>query len=65
MQKKKTQSILKEVAFGNVDKEGIPELKVNNVAITDPKHIAENFNSFFTNVGMEIFNSVPPVDRLP
>ena len=35
------------------------------MAITDPKHIAENFNSFFINVGMEIFNSFPPVDRLP
>ena len=43
----------------------IPEINVNNEAITDPRLISENFNSFFTNVGMEIFDSVPPVDRLP
>ena len=62
---KKTWSILKEVAFGNAIKEGTPEIVVNDMAVTDPKLIAENFNSFFTNVGLEIFNSVPPVDRLP
>ena len=62
---KKTWSLLKEVAFGSAGRGGITEINVNNEAITDPRLISENFNTFFTNVGMEIFNSVSPTDRLP
>ena len=62
---KKTWSLLKEVAFGSAGRGGITEINVNNEAITDPRLISENFNTFFTNVGMEIFNSVTPTDRLP
>jgi len=58
---KKTWQILRKAINKNINKEnGVQNLLVNNVQVTDPKIIADNFNLFFTNVANDIVNSINP-----
>jgi hypothetical protein len=43
----------------------IDKLTVNNIEITEPVKIANEFNSFFSEAGVNIANSVNPTDTAP
>ena len=43
--------------------ETIEKININGLPVSDPQKIATEFNSFFSRVGTEISNSVPPVDK--
>lgn len=45
--------------------ETIEKININGLPVSDPQKIATEFNSFFSRVGTEISNSVPPVDKKP
>jgi hypothetical protein len=45
--------------------ETVSQIKANGVITSDSLEIANQFNQFFTNVGTEILNSVPPVAKRP
>jgi hypothetical protein len=58
---KKTWSILKEaMGVGGVDRNEINEIKTKDVYITDKVQMAEEFNNFFSQIGKQISNSIPP-----
>jgi hypothetical protein len=61
---------LKEVTVGTKHRKKIDKISVNGEQISDPLLIAEEFNSFFTNIGKTIFDSVrptsvDPIDLMP
>ncbi len=45
--------------------ESVSQINVNRHVSSDNLIIANHFNKFFTNVGEEIANSVPPVNKKP
>ena len=45
--------------------ETVDKININGLIETDPKKIAIHFNTFFTNVGSQISNSVPQVSKKP
>jgi hypothetical protein len=57
---KKTWDILKEATNICNDKSKIEKITVNNNSITDPKQIANEFNNFFSKIGIQISESVTP-----
>ena len=57
---KKTWEILKEVTIGKKQNKKIEKLVVGGKEISDPQLIAEEFNSFFTDIGKTISESVRP-----
>jgi hypothetical protein len=62
---KKTWDILREVTTGNGKQEQIDKISVNNELVTDPEQISEEFNKFFSNVGMAISQTVEPTEKNP
>jgi hypothetical protein len=67
---KKTWEILKEVTIGKKQNKKIEKLSVGGEQISDPQLIAEEFNSFFTDIGKTISESVrptsvDPIDLMP
>jgi hypothetical protein len=67
---KKTWEILKEVSIGKKLNKKIVKLSVREEQISDPQLIAEGFNSFFTDIGKTISESVrpttvDPIDLMP
>ena len=44
---------------------GVEKISINGSVETDPLKIATEFNSFFTRVGKQISNSIPPVSKAP
>jgi len=58
---KKTWQILRKAINKNVRKGNeIQNILVNNVQVSDPKLMADNFNNFFVNIANEIVNSINP-----
>ena len=63
---KKTWSVIKEV----IEKEKIPQQKfpkkicIGNKEITDLKTIAEKFNKFFTEIGLNLAKDIDPYRSL-
>ncbi len=49
----------------NIKVETVSQINVNGVISSDSFDIANQFNQFFTNVGTEISNSVPPIAKRP
>ena len=43
----------------------IEKIKINDTLIEDKHQIAEHFNNFFTKIGQEISDSVPPIAKKP
>jgi hypothetical protein len=61
---------LKEVTVGTKHRKKIDKISVDGEQISDPSLIAEEFNSFFTNIGKTISDSVrptsvDPIDLIP
>ena len=38
---------------------------INNIQVTDPKEIADNFNNFFVNIGPNLANKIPTQNKNP
>ena len=55
---KKTWDILKEATNQIKKSNNIGNININNEEIKDPKRIANEFNNFFTKIGVEISQSV-------
>jgi len=62
---KKTWETLNEILGKNKKSETVEKICKNGVNVTDPVEIANCFNSFFTAVGQQISDSVPPVLKNP
>jgi hypothetical protein len=62
---KKTWETLNEILGKNKKTETVEKICKNGVNVTDPVEIANCFNSFFTAVGQQISDSVPPVLKNP
>jgi hypothetical protein len=45
--------------------DSVDKILINGAVETDPLKIANEFNSFFTRVGKQISNSIPPVSKAP
>ncbi len=43
--------------------EQIEKININGLPSSDPSEIANQFNKFFTDVGQQISDGVPPVDK--
>jgi hypothetical protein len=63
--KQKTWDILREVTTGHSNQVQIDKITVNNELVVDPKQISEEFNKFFSNVGVAISNTVEPTRKKP
>jgi hypothetical protein len=62
---KKTWETLNE-AMGKVkSNQNVSKINVNGTLSCEPKEIANHFNTFFTNIGKDISNSIPPVQKQP
>ncbi len=57
---KKTWELLNELTSGNKKKEGVSQITVDGVNITQPHNIANEFNKFFAAAGKKVAESVPP-----
>ena len=57
---KKIWKLIKEVSTGQKMTQPIEKIKINDTLIEDKQQIAEHFNNFFTKIGQEISDSVPP-----
>jgi hypothetical protein len=62
---KKTWDTLNEILNRNKKSETVEKINVNGQPETDPLKIADRFNSFFSNIGLEISNSIPATDKNP
>jgi len=62
---KKTWETLNELLGKNRNMDSISQIKINDGIETDYQKIVNKFNSFFTNIGKQISNSVPPVTKKP
>ena len=62
---KKTWQTLREIISGDSDQIVIDKIMSNGSIIQDPTSIAEEFNSFFTNIGQNISASVNPTTSKP
>jgi hypothetical protein len=56
---KKTWEILKEVTTGKNVHNPISEVQSEKGMLTDPTHIANEFNNFFSTIGSKIASSIP------
>jgi len=54
------EALGKEKSFSSIDK-----INIDGNTCTDPPSIANHFNSFFTRIGTDISNSIPPVQKQP
>jgi hypothetical protein len=62
---KKTWQTLNEIMGKSSRSETVSQIRTNGVITSDSLEIDNQFNQFFTNVGTEISNSVPPVAKRP
>jgi hypothetical protein len=62
---RKTWSILKEAIGQPSSKEKIEKVVVNGTTISDPKNIAESFNTFFAGVPEKIVQDIPNIPTPP
>jgi hypothetical protein len=61
----KTWQTLNELLGKNSKSDTVSQINVNGTISSDKIVIANRFNEFFTGIGEEISNSVPPVDKKP
>jgi hypothetical protein len=62
---KKTWDLLRDVTTGNVKQEQISKIMVDNELVVDPERISDEFNKFFSNVGVAISHTVEPTRKNP
>ena len=62
---KKIWELIKEVSTGQKTTQPIEKIKINDTLIEDKQQIAKHFNNFFTKIGQEISDSVPPIAKKP
>ncbi|MFO0007263.1 MAG: hypothetical protein ACK559_39725, partial [bacterium] len=62
---KNTWETINEVQGKSKKSDSVNKININGVEETDPLKIATEFNSFFTRVGQQISNSIPPVSKAP
>jgi hypothetical protein len=62
---KKTWQTLNELLGKKAKSDSVSQININGTVSNDSKKIANHFNEFFTNIGQEISNSVPPVTKRP
>jgi hypothetical protein len=62
---KKTWNTFNDILGRSKNNENIEKINVNGAAVTDPKQIATEFNTFFTSIGKKISNSIPPTTKQP
>jgi hypothetical protein len=62
---KKTWQTLNEILGKSRSTESVKSLNINDVSSSNPAEIANHFNTFFTAVGQQISNNVPPVEKQP
>jgi hypothetical protein len=62
---RKTWDTLREIIGNNKSTNKIESITTNNTTLTDPTHIAEEFNSFFTNIGQSISSTINPTSLDP
>jgi hypothetical protein len=62
---KKTWETLNEILGKSRNSESVKSLNINGMSSSNPADIANHFNTFFTAVGQQISNSVPPVEKNP
>ena len=62
---KKTWDLLNEITCRNSKNPSISDIYINGSIINDPKIVANTFNKFFTNIGSEISDTVPPSSQEP
>jgi hypothetical protein len=62
---KKTWQTLNELLGRGTKSETVSQININGSISSDNLEMANHFNKFFTNVGEEISNSVPPVTKRP
>ncbi len=58
---KKTWETLNEILGKNRKSDSIEKININGIPSSDPSEISNHFNRFFTAVGQQISDSVPPV----
>jgi hypothetical protein len=62
---KKTWQTLNEILGKGERTNNVQQINVNGHVSSDNLDMANHFNKFFTNVGEEIANSVPPINKKP
>jgi hypothetical protein len=62
---KNTWETINEVQGKSKKSNSVNKININGVEETDPLKIATEFNLFFTRVGQQISNSIPPVSKAP
>jgi hypothetical protein len=62
---KKTWETLNEALGKDKSNQNLSKINVNGTLSSEPKVIANHFNSFFTKIGKDISNSIPPVQKQP
>jgi signal recognition particle subunit SEC65 len=62
---KKTWETLNEALGKNKSNQNVSKINVNGTLSSEPKIIANHFNSFFTKIGKDISNSIQPVQKQP
>ncbi len=62
---KRTWQLLKEAANLNNPRSSIEKIEKNGITFTDPTEIANEFNDFFTSIGVKISETVTPTQIKP
>jgi len=62
---KKTWETLNEVLGKSKNNATVEKININGQLSTDPTEISNHFNSFFTQIGKNISNSIPPIQKKP
>ncbi len=60
---KKTWQTLNEILGKEIKSATVSQININGTVSSDSHMIANHFNQFFTHVGQEISNSVPPLPK--
>ncbi len=61
----KTWELLKEATNLTKCNSKIEKIKSNNMVTDDPTEMANAFNEFFSSIGTDISNSIPPTNATP
>jgi hypothetical protein len=62
---KKTCYTFNEILGRGRPNESVEKIIINGQDVTDPVQIATGFNTFFTSIGKDISNSIPPKEKRP
>ena len=62
---KKTWELINEVINKSKEKPKIEYINVNNIKVTDPQILCNNFNTYFANIGKNLANDIPRTNTTP